>query len=254
MIVVEDQPTLAEWAARHKNGLIFAVVVLIAGSTVAWRLHQRRLEELPKIVETGRVEGLLKLDSGDFSAAKQILADAAKAVEGLGGQVEGAEDIRQGAREAALLADLKSESLSDLVEQAAKYNPPDAWPAHFDAIYKGRSVIFMAEVLAAPQADIQGSGYILNWPIYYGNGPTPAGKARLDLAGFKLLEQARPNVKDVVTFGARLAAIRFDPAGSEWVVTLEPDSGSFITHAKALSHLPGWDKDGEVPDQAEARP
>lgn len=245
MIAVEERPTFAEWAGRHKNPLIFTAVILIVVATVAMRLRQRRIEDLPRVVEIGRIQGMTRLDDGDFVAAKQILAEAASAVKGLGGQVEGAEEILQAAREAALFADLSGEPLGDLVEEAAKYNPPDAWPAHFDALYKGRSLIFTAEVVGVPDPDRAGSGYEIDQPIYYGNGPAPAGRGRLDLAGFGLLEQARPNLHDVVTFGARLEAIRFDAGRSEWVVTLAPDSGAFITHAKALAHLPGWDQDGQ---------
>ncbi len=246
MIAIEEPVGLGEWARRHKNPLIFVAVVAIVAGTVALRLRQRRIEDLPQVVEIGRIKGLDALDAGDFATAKQVLAEAAKAVEGLGGDVEGAEAIVQGAREAALLADFKGGGLGELVEEAAKYNPPDAWPAQFDAIYKGRSEIFMAEVTASPDPADPESAYAIDWPIFYGPGPRPEGLGRLDLKGFKLLEQARPKVGDVVTFGARLASIRFDAVKGEWVVRLDPDSGAFMTHAKAMAHLPGWDKDAEA--------
>ncbi len=254
MIRVEEPAGFAEWARRNKNPLIFAAVVLVVGMTVAWRVRQRRIEDLPKVVEIGRVEGLAKLDDGDVSGAKQLLARAAAAVKDLGGEIEGAEEIVRGAREAALLADCKGESLGAIVEEATKYNPPDAWPAHFDALYKGRSTIIMGEVLALPDPDKPGSAYVVDQPIHFGNGPIPAGGGRLDLSGFRLLEQARPNLKDVVTFGARLKAVRFDPGKSEWVVELEPDSGAFITHARALAHWGGWDEDARAADEKEVGP
>lgn len=254
MIAVEEPSGFVEWAKRNKNGLIFAAVVLVVAMTVAWRVRQRRLEDLPRVVEAGRVEGLAKLDEGDFAAAKQLLARAASAVKDLGGEIEGADDVVRGAREAALLADFKGESLGALVEEAAKYNPPDAWPAHFDAIYKGRSTVLMGEVLAVSDSDKADSTYVVDQPIYYGNGPVPAGSGRLDLAGFQLLEQARPNVGDIVTFGARLEAIRFDTGKGEWVVKLVPDSGAFITHAKALGRLPGWDADALAAEAKEVGP
>lgn len=254
MIAVEGPSGFVEWAKRNKNALIAVGVVLVLGLTVAWRVRQGRLEDLPRVVEAGRVDGLAKLDEGDFAAAKQLLARAASAVNELGGQIEGAEEILRGAREAALLADFTGESLAALVEEAAKYNPPDAWAPHFDAVYKGRSTVLMGEVLAAPDPNVPGSGYVVDQPILYGNGPVPAGRGRLDLAGFRLLEEARPNVGDVVTFGARLKAVRFDTARSEWVVELEPDSGAFITHARALSHLPGWDTDALAAEAKEVGP
>ncbi|HEY2156611.1 MAG TPA: hypothetical protein VGH33_13350 [Isosphaeraceae bacterium] len=211
MVALEERVGLADWARGHKNALIFVGVIAIVAGTVTLRVRQRRIENLPQVVEIGRIKGLDALDAGDFATAKQVLAEAAKAVEGLGGDVEGADAIRQGAREAALLADFKGGGLGDLVEEAAKYNPPDAWPAQFDAIYKGRSEVFMATVTKVPDPAKPDSAYTIDWPIYYGPGPRPEGAGRLDLAGFKLLDQARPRVGDVVTFGARLASIRFDP-------------------------------------------
>jgi hypothetical protein len=246
MIAIEERPGLAEWARGHKNALIFVAVAAVVAGTVTLRLRQRRIENLPQVVEIGRIKGLEALDAGDFSTAKQVLAEAAKAVETLGGDVEGAEAILQGAREAALLADFKGGGLGELVEEAAKYNPPDAWPAQFDAIYKGRSEIFMAEVMDVPDPANPDSAYAIDWPIYYGPGPRPEGTGRLDLKGFKLLEQARPKRGDVVTFGARLESIRFDALKGTWVVRLDPDSGVFMTHAQAMSHLPGWEKDAEA--------
>ncbi len=246
MIAIEERPGLTEWARGHKNTLIFVGVIVIVAGTVTLRLRQRRIENLPQVVEIGRIKGLDALDAGDFATAKQVLAEAARAVEGLGGDVEGAEAILQGSREAALLADFKGGGLDDLVEEAAKFNPPDAWPAQFEAIYKGRSEVFMATIIDVPDPAKPDSAYAIDWPIYYGPGPRPEGTGRLDFKGFKLFEQARPRVGDVVTFGARLDSIRFDPLKSEWVVRLDPDSGAFMTHAKAMSHLPGWDKDAEA--------
>ena len=70
----------------------------------------------------------------------------------------------------------------------------------------------MAQILEAPDPAKPDSAYVVDLPIYYGPGPKPEGRGRLDLKGFKLLEQARPRVGDVITFGARLAAVRFDAA------------------------------------------
>ena len=238
MVAVEDRPGVRDWVVRRRNPLIFAGVIALVAGTVAIRLHQRRLEAMPAIAEAGRVEGLARLDSGDFDVAKKILGDASAAVDALGGRVEGAEAIRQGAREAAILADLGRESLRELVEEAATYQPPDAWPGHFAALYRGRSVVLQAEVTAVPTEGAP-SGYAIDYGIYYGRGSRPAGRGRVSLDGFRLIDSAKPRKGDQVTFGARLAGVRLDTASGDWLVELQPESGVFLTHFRALEAL-GW--------------
>ena len=41
----------------------------------------------------------------------------------------------------------------------------------------------------------------------------------------------------VVTFGAALAAFRFDDAREEWAVLFAPESGVFMLHPSALTEL-----------------
>jgi hypothetical protein len=236
-VEVVERPSLKEWALKRKNPLIFAAVALVVVATVGIRFRQRWLEELPRVAEVGRTEGLAKLDVGEFTIAKTLLAEAARAVNALGGQVEGADEIRQGAIEAALLADRCSEPLRDVLERAETHNPPDSWPSYFDAIYKGRSVIFQATVTSVPDPARPDSRYDLDYRVYFGNGSTPRGKARLDLTGFRLIESARPSVGDVITFGARLASLRvdrIDAATGERLIELMPDSGSFITRPRVV--------------------
>jgi len=232
MVEVEERTGPLDWAIRRRNPLIFLAVALVLAATIATRVRRSRLEELPKVAELGRVEGLAKLDEGEFDSAKKILADAAAAVDGLGGQFEGADSIRQGAREAALFADRVRERLEDLVEEAAKA-PPEDWPRRFEAIYKGRSILVEDEIADVPDPARPGSAYRLYYGIFFGRETRPAGRGRVSLDGFQLLEQARPSKGDHVLFGARLAAIRLDTASGEWLVELIPDSGSFITHTKA---------------------
>ena len=239
-VEVVDRPSLSEWAWGHRNALLAVGVVLLVIGAVAFRFRRQRLEDLPRIAEIGRTEGLRKLDAGDFSAAKKLLADAASAVDGLGGRYEGAESIRQGAREAAIFTDLVPASLEQLLEEAATFRGEvKEWPSHFAGMYRGRSIILDAPISAVPDPAKPGSSYQVEGRIYFGLGPKPAGKARIDLSGFQLFELSQPKVGDQQTFGARLAALELDPATSEWVLTLEPDSGVYITHPRALQAI-GW--------------
>lgn len=239
MIEVDDRASPAGWVARHRIPLVLFAVVGLVGLTVGLRWRKARLEDLPKVAEIGRIQGLARLDEGEFHVAKKLLGDASAAVDSLGGLYEGADAIRQGAREAAIFADLVREPLNVLVEMAAKYQPADAWPARFDALYRGQSILVDAQVIEAPDPARPASAYDVDHRIYFGNNATPAGKGRLDLKGFRLFEQSRPKVGDVKVFGARLATITLDVTSGYYLIALEPDSGVFITHYKALEVL-GW--------------
>jgi hypothetical protein len=238
VIMVADYPTLGEWASRHRNVLLFVGLVLLIVGTVAIRRHRQRLEDLPKVAELGLTEGIRKLDAGEFDTAKKLLADAADAVNGLGGRFEGADTIRQGALEAALFADLAPDRIDEILEKAALSESKD-WPSTFAAHYKGRSIILDPPVSEAPDPSRPGSRYQINFPIYFGRGPKPGGKGRVDLTGFRLFELSQPKVDEQKPFGARFASIELDPSSNEWVVTFEPDSGAYITHPKALEAI-GW--------------
>ena len=149
-------PTLIERAKSHPTALItLGVVVLVAGALVV-RHDRLRRERLPKVVELGRTEGLAKLDAGEFQVAKRILAEAAAAVDDLGGRVEGAGEVRQGAREAAIFTDLVPESLERIVEEAATFRVLTDWTAHFNTMYRGRSIILDAPLIEVPDASRPG--------------------------------------------------------------------------------------------------
>jgi DNA-directed RNA polymerase subunit RPC12/RpoP len=235
-IAVAIRPTLREWASAHRNALLVAGVVLLIVGAVGMRRHRQRLEDLPRIAEIGRAEGLKRLDSGEFHAAKKLLADADDAVKGLGGRYEGADAIHQGALEAAIFADLAPAGIDEILEEAATSDPAK-WPSRFAAMYKGRSVIIDPPVLEVPNPAKPGSSYTVNYPLYFGRGPRPEGRGRIDLAGFRLFELSQPKLDEQKPFGARYASIELDLTTNEWVVTFEPESGVYITHTKALESI-----------------
>ena len=235
-VQVVARPSLRESAWRSRNGLLVATVLVLIVSAVAIRWHRQRLEELPRIAEIGRTEGLKKLDAGEFQAAKKLLGEAADAVDGLGGKFEGADSIRQGAREAAIFADLAPAGIAEIVEEAKNCDPKE-WPSRFAASYKGRSVIIDATVSAVPDLATPGSTYQIEYPIYFGRGPKPEGRGRINLEGFRLFELAQPKVGEKGPFAARYKSVELDVTTEEWVVTFEPDSGVFILHPKALEAI-----------------
>ena len=151
--------TWREWASRHRNPLLAAGLILLIVGAVLIKQRRNRLESLPRIAELGRTEGIKRLDAGDFFAAKKILAEAASAVDALGDRIEGADAIRQAAREAAIMTDLVPRSLEDLVEEAATYSDVAGWTQHFNAMYRGRSILLETTISATPDPAKPGSRY-----------------------------------------------------------------------------------------------
>ncbi len=233
------RPSAREWAWAHRNQLLAVAVILVIVMAVGIRQRRQRFETLPQVVEVGRTLGLKNLDAGDFQAAKKQLADAADALDSLGGTYPGSDEIRQGAREAAIFADLAGEGLDQILEKASTFQEVKDWPAHFETFYKGRSVIVESVVTDTPVAAKPDRPYQVATYLMTGRGPKPVARGRIDLAGFRLFELAEPKMGIAKTFGARLASLELDPIASTWVFRFEPESGVEMTHQKAMEKLLG---------------
>jgi len=245
--------------SRALHPWLLVVVPLVVIATVAWRYQRHRMQEYPLIAEKGRTEGIAALDEGNFDKAFQILSEAKRAVDALGGAVEGADEIRIAADEAAIFNNLLTETLEDLLAGAGRTDPL-SWATKFDTLYKGRTIIVDTWITAEP--DPAGSGgYDLLYRIL---PPGEASKFReggesrpdrvgvIDLTGFQLFELARPRAGTRVTFGAHLSGFEYDTKREEWVVRLEPKTGVFITHTKALEVI-GWQSGPQVVDSEEPK-
>jgi len=232
---------LGDRLRARRNPLIFAGVAVLVMTTLTWRVWRSRIADLPRVVEVGRTDGIPALDAGKFDRAHQLLSRAKAALARLGDSYQGAGAVRQAADEAEVIVGLAPGSLESLLEEAAR-SDAEQWVAHFDTLYKGRTVILDAQVTATP--DAQGKGrYELDYRIIPdgGGGGTPRTRGRVDLTGLKLIEMVRPKLGDGVRIGVRLASFRFDLDREEWLVGLEPDSGVIMTHGSALEAL-GWPK------------
>jgi len=260
--VLEPKP---EARKRALHRWLLVVVPLLVIATVAWRYRRHRMQEYPLTVERGRKEGIPALDEGNFDKAYQLLSAARKAVDELGGAVEGAEKIRIAADEAAIFNDLLSQTPEDLLAEAGRTDPL-SWATKFDTLYKGRTIFVDTLITAEPDSGGSG-GYDLQYRILppgeaskFGaeGGSRPDRIGVIDLTGFQLFELARPHKGDRVTFGARLAGFQYDrdrdlkDGLSWWVIRLEPKSGVFITHTKALEAI-GYQGAPEVVESAEGQ-
>lgn len=231
--------------------VVFLVVGLLVVGTIALRTWRDRRQQYPLLAEIGRVEGIPALERGDFDKAYQLLAPAKTAVDALGGAVEGADEIRIAADEAAVFINLLPESLEELLDQAARTNP-QTWASRFDDQYKGRGVILDSRIRSTPSSTE--NRYELDYLVmplgeaanFRGAGARPERTARIALDDFVLVQLAEPKVGDHVLFGARLASFEFDADSGSWLIRLQPKSGVFIQHHKALETL-GWPETSEIP-------
>jgi hypothetical protein len=233
-----------DWARRRRTPLVLLAVGLLIVATVGvrrWRLHR---QDLPRIAALGRLDGLAALDDGKFDKANQLLSEARRAVESLGDAVEGAAEIRQGAAEASIFISLVPERLETILDEAGRYNPTE-WPARFANMYAGRSILIDAHLSSVPGASGHGE-YQLDYAVFPDGEGKPLRIARIDTTGFRLFQDARPKVGDRIQMGARLASFLFDDRNEEWRIGLEPSSGVFITHPRALEAL-GWPGIAEMP-------
>jgi hypothetical protein len=238
---------LGRLARAYRNPLIFLTVALVVVATVAYSIQKSRLAEMPLIAERGWTEGLPALDEGRLDAARQLLFSARDAVDALGDRSEHASDIRQAAREAAILTQLCPDPLSSLLDQATRSDDKE-WATQFDRLYRGRSVVIDAHVKAVRDGE-SGGRYELDLVVLpQGEGDRPRSMALIDLRGFTLIETIKPRVDDHLLFGARLASFKFDLEREVWLVGLEPDSGVTMVHHKALAAL-GKSSGDEEEDQ-----
>src|SRR3989442_1095881 len=127
-------------------------------------------------------------------------------------------------RQAALLADLLTESLEEILNRIDGLEYKEGQSA-FARRYRGKAVVFYATV----RQDAAGR-HQMDYRLL---GPRRKA-ARLELADLKLLHALPLQEPQLLLFGARLDKVSRDPAGA-WAFSLEPESGILITHPGAAA-------------------
>jgi hypothetical protein len=124
-------------------------------------------------------------------------------------------------RQAALVADLLSESLGEILQRAAGAREEER-QAQFDLRYRGKAVIFDDVVTR------DGAGRF-GLAVY--EVRAPGEPARVELSDLKLLKALPLTEPRRMLFGARLAGLEREERGGHglWVIRLDPDSGVLLT-------------------------
>ena len=244
------RPRTKREIARRPIVVLACVVLLVLGA-FGFRNWRHYRQNLPQVVRIGYEEGIPALEAGKFDHAHQLLSEAKAAVDALGGAVDNGEEVRHAADEALIFANLLTDSLETLLDEAARY--PQAWADRFDTKYKGRAVIIDATITATPNT--AGSNrYELDYLVLGpGQGAREQRYARIDLTGFEAITLAGHKEGDQVIFGAQLAAFQYDQEAQEWRIRFEPKTGVSITHIKALQSM-GWPTGEFLPEDRPEEP
>ncbi len=246
-VAVPAEPfDLRAWVKRRRNTIVFVGTACFVLLTLVYGVWKSNRANFPEYVRIGRTDGIAALDQGRFDTAHQLLSRAKRAVDALGGEVEGADEVRKAADEAAIFAKLAPESLETMLGEAAASDPAE-WGRQFSTLYQGRAVIIDATVTAKTEQS-NGPRYDLDYRIFPDGvalGAKPPSAGRIDTAGLELFTTLQPKIGDRVLFGVRLAKFEFDTATEQWVVSFEPKSGVQMTHRKALESM-GWPNEEPV--------
>lgn len=226
------RPTL--WSFWRWPALAIAVTAVLAAAFIYGLLHYTRpqLRTAATLTPEQRFEqhrnaGEEALHTGSYERAAHELqqALALRSEAGFGPNAPALVKLKQQQREAAILADLLSESLDEIIRRAVGM-PDDEWQQVFRKRYAQKSVILDDVIHRDPysrhhhrfQIDVLGK----------------SGRIELDRLSMMLhlpLQQPRR-----LFFGFRLSSIHREADGS-WRITPEADSGVLLTDGKALAGL-----------------
>jgi hypothetical protein len=127
-------------------------------------------------------------------------------------------------RETQIFVDLLSESVEEILNQAAAEQNDREWQAVFSDRYGGRSLIFLAGIHRDSS-----NHWVLDYEVF-----VREKRARIDWENLRLLRGLPLNESHRLLVGVRLASVEPEP-GRTWVVRLQPDSGVLLTNGDALA-------------------
>jgi hypothetical protein len=230
-IAAQDAPTPASVSLARRDWLRIVLAVaftflLLAGLIFVFLYSQRNRPPPPSPDRAEEVRKRLDqaerwLRQGEFRRADEELRKLNALVPHASLSSDETRAFKQLQAEAGVLADLSAEPLEDLLRHAAT-GSEEEWETEFAARYRGKSVIFDAEVYP-----VEGE-----WRLDYPLGP--AAKARLTLEGVSLFGHIPEKTRQRAIFGVRLKSIRLETTG--WVIRFEPDSAVFLTQGDAAAH------------------
>jgi hypothetical protein len=133
---------------------------------------------------------------------------------------------RQARRQAALLADLLSESLEDIVRHAAGVKERE-WHEVFRHRLLGKSLLLDADFKKPA-----GEGWTVDMPVFHGQE-----RVRVVVDNLSILAPLPASESQRLVLGVRLASVGLELPGPAWVVRFQPESGVWVTDPAAAARV-----------------
>lgn len=212
--------------------LLAALLTLLAAAAILtallpYLLHLTFPQPAPRTFADYMHAGQRALAQGKFQSAARELRTAWGWQNAHRDEVSLAQrrQLTQLYRQADLLSDLLSESLEEILRHAADLiRDPEEWRREFAKRYKGKAVVFDAEVRPDPARQFQ-----LDYVVFQDDRP-----AQLELTDVQLLHLLPLQKPERLLIGLRLARVDLE-AGGVWVIRFEPDSGVLLTDPEAAA-------------------
>src|SRR5262245_58796774 len=181
-----------------------------------------------------RDAGRAAIADGSFQRAAIELKGALDIADWAPGVLGAAErrELNHLQRQAAILADLSSETLAEIVRYSIG-TPEAEWQAIFSRRFVGHSVI-LDETLHRDAAGNYHGSYRIQ---------VTGSECRVDRKALKVLKDVDLSAPKRVLLGFRLSSLRREPT-SGWTILPDPDSGVFLTDPQMLKGL-------SVPDDSD---
>jgi hypothetical protein len=224
-------PTAAAMLALAVVGLVIATIVRghrPAESDVSEARATNLLTERLTAARNALDEGSYHVARDELTAANDLLTRFPRAVDS-----DRVRQLRRWRKQAALLADLSSESVGEIARNAAGKADKD-WDAIFRERYAGKAIVLDSRVFR----DAAGHYHV----DYHLEAAGAVGEWEFDK--LRLLDALPLQQPQRLVFGFRLRAVR-RLARDRWTVVPEPDSGVLLTDPIVLAGL-SVPADGEL--------
>jgi hypothetical protein len=202
---------------------LFLLLLIPALAPPAGPRGDVRPNEVRELVAAGRAA----LARDDFRIAAARFAEAMRRRDLAPDALTPAEgrELSRLERQAALVADLLSESLGEILRVAAGTREEE-WQQQFQRRYRDKAVIFDDVVTRDAAGRFELAVYEVR---------APGEPARVELNDLKLLKALPLTEPRRMLFGARLAGLGREERGGHglWVIRLDPESGVLLTDEEA---------------------
>jgi hypothetical protein len=229
---------------RKRVAWLFGLAFIVAGLTgllVLWLIFGRpkSLDDAPlatEETETVLQRAQTSLARGNYRTAVEALDRAQAILDQRSGAPAERRRLSQLRRQAALAADLLEVPLQEVVRHAQELAPGE-WQSVFNERYRGKAVLFDAEVGRADSGKL-----VLDYLLIAGRQ-----EARIEITDLEILQHVHVDQPTRLILGARLAGI-VRRAPGPWVIHLQPASGVLMTDRSILvATCPILSSDGSLP-------